>query len=82
MNMNIVFTKQAIKQIEKLDKPTKERIRNAIIKIPLGDIKQLKGTQSTLFRLRVGDFRIIFEMTVENIKIRYILPRGDAYNNI
>jgi mRNA interferase RelE/StbE len=80
--MNIILTKQATKQIEKLDKPTKQRIRNAISKIPLGDIKQLQGMKSILFRLRVGDFRIIFEMTVENIIIRCILPRGEVYKNI
>ncbi|MCL2636859.1 MAG: type II toxin-antitoxin system RelE/ParE family toxin [Oscillospiraceae bacterium] len=80
--MNIIFTKQAVKQIEKLDKPTKQRIKNAVNKIPLGDIKQLQGTKSILFRLRVGDFRIIFEMTVENIIIRYVLPRGEAYKGI
>jgi len=80
--MNIVFTKQATKQIEKLDKITKTRIKNAISRIPLGDIKQLKGTKSAMFRLRVGDYRIIFEMTVENIIIRFVLPRGEAYNSI
>ncbi|MCL2633576.1 MAG: type II toxin-antitoxin system RelE/ParE family toxin [Oscillospiraceae bacterium] len=80
--MDIIFTKQAVKQIEKLDKPTKQRIKNAISKIPLGDIKQLQGTNITLFRLRVGDFRIIFEMTIENIIIRCVLPRGEAYKNL
>ena len=80
--MNIIFTKQAIKYIEKLDKPTKQRIKYAINNLPFGDIKHLKGTKNTLFRLRVGDFRIIFEMTVENIIIQTILPRGEAYKNI
>ena len=80
--MKILFTKQATKQIEKFDRPTKHRIKIAIEKIPLGDIKRLKGTSDTLFRLRVGNLRIIFEMNIDSIKIRSILPRGEAYNNI
>ena len=80
--MNIIFKKQAVKRIEKLDKPTKQRIKYAINKLPFGDIKRLKGNKNTLFRLRVGDFRIIFEMTLVNIIIHQILPRGEVYKNI
>jgi len=80
--MNIVFTKQAVKHIDKLDKTTKKRIKNAVNKIPLGDIKQLQGTKKDLFRLRVGGFRIIFEMNLENIIVRCVLPRGEVYKNI
>lgn len=80
--MDIIFTKQAIKQTEKLDKVTKQRIKIAIDNLPLGDVKRLQGQKNPLFRLRVGDFRILFEMTAEQIKIRYILPRGEVYKNI
>jgi len=80
--MNIIFTKQSVKQIEKLGKSDKQRIKNAISKIPLGDIKRLQGTKDVLFRLRVGGFRIIFEMLPENTIVRCVLPRGEAYKNI
>ncbi len=80
--MEIIYTKKAQKQIEKLDKSTKKRIKSGIEGIPDGDIKRLQGVTPVMFRLRVGDYRILFEMTTETILIRAILPRGAAYNKI
>ncbi len=80
--MDIEYTKQAVKQISKLDKPTKKRIKEGIEKIPMGDIKRLQGVTPVTFRLRVGDLRVLFEMTTEKVIIRSVLPRGEAYNKI
>jgi mRNA interferase RelE/StbE len=57
---NIKLTKKAEKFIKKQDGNTQKRILKAIIELPEGDIKKLKGMEE-LYRLRVGDFRIIFE---------------------
>lgn len=63
----IVIQKPAKKFIDKLPKPDKIRIVKAIEKLPAGeDIKKMKG-HSDLFRLRVGDYRIIY--TVDNGKL-------------
>lgn len=59
-NYNIKLTKKAEKFIKKQDKDTQKRLIRAIIELPEGDIKKLKGMDE-LYRLRVGDFRIIFE---------------------
>lgn len=80
--MEIEYTKQAVKQISKLDKPTKQRIKFGIEKLPLGDIKRLQGVTPAMFRLRVGDFRILFEMSSDRIIIRGVLPRGEVYNRL
>ena len=57
---NIKFTKKAEKFIKKQDKDTQKRIIRAIIELPEGDVKKLKG-MNEVYRLRVGDFRVIFE---------------------
>jgi mRNA interferase RelE/StbE len=59
------------------------RIINAIDKIPLGDIKRLVGNEiSSLFRLRVGKYRIIYMYEDEQtIKIIKIDSRGDVYKD-
>ena len=57
--MTINYSKQAIKFLNKQDKPTKLRIINAINKLPSGDVKRLQGKDG--YRLRVGDYRIIFD---------------------
>ncbi|MCL2634642.1 MAG: type II toxin-antitoxin system RelE/ParE family toxin [Oscillospiraceae bacterium] len=76
--MRIEYSKQAVKALGRIDSTTKQRIKTAIEKLPVGDIKSLKGYISS-YRLRVGDWRVLFEMSIEEIKIDAILPRGEAY---
>ena len=74
----IKFERQAAKQIEALEKATKERIKRGIDNLPNGDIKKLKGYNFT-YRLRVGEYRIIYSFSEEAIIIKAVLPRGSAY---
>ena len=78
----IIIKKKAKKFIDKLPMPTKKRIIEAINLLPYGsDIKQMKG-HDDLFRLRIGDYRIIY--TVDNGElIVYVIGagnRGQIYN--
>ena len=60
----IIIKKPAKKFIDKLPKNEKQRIVKAIEKLPEGeDIKKLKG-HDNIYRLRVGDYRILY--TVDN----------------
>lgn len=43
-----------------------------------GDVRMLVG--ATAKRLRVGDFRVIFEETDEEITVTKIGPRGGVYD--
>lgn len=77
-----VIMKPAKKFIDKLPENDKRRIVSAIEALPdSGDIKKLQG-KSGYFRLRVGNYRIIY--TVDNGKlIVYIVDagnRGQIYN--
>ena len=57
----IFYSKNALKFLKKQDKATQKRIICAIEKLPLeGDIQKLQGTIG--YRLRVGTFRVIFDM--------------------
>ena len=76
--MVYIFSKSSKKALERLDVFTKQRIRKGIYKLPDGDVKRLQGF-SNLYRLRVGDWRIIFTMTSTEIYIEDVLPRGSAY---
>ena len=80
--MGVKFSKQATKAVNGMDRPTKQRIRAAIGGIPNGDIKPLKGCPGA-YRLRVGDWRIIFEyVDDETILIDKIAPRGEVYKGV
>ena len=77
----IVIKKGAKKFIDRLSQNERIRIVRAIEHLPNGDdIKKLKG-HDDLYRLRVGDYRIIY--SVDNGKlIVYVIDignRGDIY---
>ena len=74
----IEYSREAVKHIGALDKPTKQRIKQAIEKLPNGDIKKLQGYKNE-YRLRVGNYRILFSQNEHIITIKDVLPRGQAY---
>ena len=76
--MMLKFEKQAVKQIENLDKSMKARVKAGIDGLPLGDIEKLQGYVST-YRLRVGRYRVIYELFYEGIIIKAVLHRSVAY---
>ena len=79
--MQIEYSKQAVKYINYVDKPTKKRLKEAIEKIPLGDIKKLQGIENG-YRLRVGDLRVLFSLEDDIVYIDNILPRGQVYKRL
>ena len=81
MTMNTEYSKQAVKYINSCDRPTKQRLKNAIEAIPSGDIKKLKSYDNW-YRLRVGDLRVLFKYTDNAIIITDILPRGQVYKGL
>jgi mRNA interferase RelE/StbE len=68
--MKLVITARAEKDLASLDKKTAQRIRAAldkmIISISSVDIKKLKGSPDR-WRLRVGDYRVLLQITEEEI---------------
>ena len=81
MSYNILFDHKALKFINKQDHDQKRRIFAAINKLPhTGDIKRLE-TNTELYRLRVGPYRIIY--TVDNGRLVICVVdagnRGDIY---
>lgn len=77
--MKIQYSKQAVKFLAKQDAVTKRRIVAAINKLPIGygDIIKLQGKNG--YRLRVGDFRVIFDKNGNILYIEKIDGRGQVY---
>ncbi|WP_182537260.1 type II toxin-antitoxin system RelE family toxin [Fontibacillus panacisegetis] len=86
MNYSIEFYKEALKYLQKQDKPSRVRIIHHLDILSVNpfhpdlDIKKMKGT-SEEFRLRVGSYRIVY--TIEDIRLLIhvlkIGSRGDVY---
>lgn len=80
----IEFDKNAVKFLSKQSQSNKERIFNAIARLPFeGNIKAMQG-YAGYYRLRVGDYRIIYTVNNEILIIRIIRigNRGDIYKNV
>jgi mRNA interferase RelE/StbE len=76
MKYEVKWTKTSLDQLKKLDKNIAKRVMDKIEEItknPFNFVKKLK--QFNLFRLRVGDYRVI--MSIENKKmIIFVLEVG------
>lgn len=83
MRYRIIIDKKAEKFIRKQEERVQERLLKAIYKLPEGtDIKKLKGSE--LFRLRVGNYRVIYSVDdeIKVITVENIDNRGDVYKGI
>ena len=79
--LQIVYSKKAEKFLKKQDRPTQRRIVEAISKLPAsGDIRKLQGAAG--YRLRVGNFRVLFDVNGLIIDIIDIGNRGQIYKGV
>ncbi|MBR2892719.1 MAG: type II toxin-antitoxin system RelE/ParE family toxin [Clostridia bacterium] len=81
MKYRIEIDKRAVKFISKQPKLQRERILKAIYNLPdIGDIKAMQG-YSGFYRLRVGDYRVIYTIIEDVLLIRVVEVgnRGDVY---
>jgi len=79
---NIEWKEHALQNLEKLESSTVRRILKKVDELsenPFSkDIKKLKGSDD--FRLRIGDYRIIFSIEKENIQILKVGHRKNIYD--
>ncbi len=87
-NWKVELSKDSLKYLKKLDKKTTQRLLSSLETLeasehPLShkDVRPLVGKLRGFYRLRVGEFRLIFELDSANkrIGVLLIIPRGNAY---
>jgi len=79
---NIVLTKRALKDIEKINVEIKSKIGGKIeilTKDPFGNSKKLSNSKIGTYRYRVGDYRVIFDIENDTVIILRIGHRKDIY---
>ena len=83
----VTFARSARKELEKLSRPISERILGRIEALaanprPAGSLK-LKG-EDHLWRIRVGDYRVIYEIRDREliVDVSIVRHRKDVYRDI
>ena len=82
MTYEIEFKPRSIKDLQSIPKVQAQRIVEKIeaLRTDLaGDVKRLTDFTPE-YRLRVGDYRILFEIEVDKVIIYRVKHRSDAYN--
>jgi mRNA interferase RelE/StbE len=81
MIYDVEFKPRALKDLKSLPKSTQRRIiakTEALRNDLAGDVKRLTDFTPE-YRLRVGDFRVLFEVEELKIVVYRVLNRKDAY---
>jgi len=80
--MKVIIAKSAIKDFKKINEPYKSTIKEKIKTLEnfpdTQQIKQLKN-HNPKYRLRVGDYRILFDVTEGEIRVARIRHRKESY---
>ena len=80
--MTVIVTKTAVKDFKKISEPYKSAIKEKIKGLEefpeVAQVKQLKN-HDPKFRLRVGDYRILFDVVGDTVRVARILHRRESY---
>jgi len=84
----VLLSETARRQLENLPVNLQERVKDALIELcedtyrprPKADIKKLKGPKRDYYRLRIGNYRAIYVVEGNDVKVAKILPRNSAYD--
>jgi mRNA-degrading endonuclease RelE of RelBE toxin-antitoxin system len=85
VNYRVVWERRAAKDARHLPPATLDRIRAEIRRFAAtghGDVKRLHGMRTTTYRLRSGDYRVIFDHPADSpdvLRILGIMSRQDDY---
>jgi len=88
MKFNVLVSDVAQRQIYEIEEKTKHRLiktlreleKNSFKTRSGADIKKLKGSRNpSLYRLRVGEFRIIYSVNKKEVRVTEIMKRSKGY---
>jgi len=81
IDINVELLPKAAQYLKSMNQPDKGRVMRALDKLgqepPQGDIRSLTGKDG--YRLRVGSYRVLFDVMESSIVVYSIAPRGQSY---
>ena len=92
MNYEVLIHRKAQDYLQQLPSTIRTRIKNALTELeedpitsrPKADIKKLSGTKGRkhAYRLRVGDYRVVYDVDKKKVYITLIFPREKDYQEL
>jgi mRNA interferase RelE/StbE len=82
MEYRVEFKPQSVRDLRGLDPTVRRRVLNKIEAMRqdlAGDVKRLTNFTPE-YRLRIGDWRVLFELAGDSIVIYRVLRRDQAYD--
>ena len=81
----VLLSSKAQREYESLTPDERSRVRTGLLEFAeknRGDVKKLKGVGKgpDLYRLRIGECRIVFALTAREIRVTRIIPRSEGYD--
>ncbi|MHA2276041.1 MAG: type II toxin-antitoxin system RelE family toxin [Candidatus Kariarchaeaceae archaeon] len=75
MAVDIIFPESVAKQLKKLNRNTAQHIVKSIYKISSNPKEEIYPiANSNYYKMRVGDYQIIFDIQEANLRILKIIP--------
>jgi len=81
---SIEWLDEAKDDIRALDRPTAMRIFEGVLRFARsgnGDVAALQGDLAGALRLRLGDYRVLFSLENESVRIFGVRHRSQAYRS-
>jgi len=85
VNYNLVYTRRAEKDIDKLDPFMKRQIGKSLLKLqdnPLRHSEKLTDPEIGTYRFRVGDYRVIFDLEGKDVIVLRVGHRKEIYRKL
>ena len=82
MVRRVVFSGEARADVRTIDRVTALRLLKALtrfLETDAGDVRQLEGFEPPTYRLRIGDWRILFRRRDDSIEVVRVRNRSEAY---
>ncbi|MBU0578717.1 type II toxin-antitoxin system RelE/ParE family toxin [Patescibacteria group bacterium] len=82
MSYRLLYTKRAVKDIQKLDTVVKKRIGKKLSQYardPMTYARKLVNASIGTYRWRIGDYRVVFDVDREKIVVLRVGHRSEIY---
>jgi mRNA-degrading endonuclease RelE of RelBE toxin-antitoxin system len=79
---NVIWTDRAKAELRAIDQQTAMRVLHSLARLTAlgeGDVEQLQGSDPPQYRLRVGDYRVLFHYLDGGIHGAAVRHRREAY---